>query len=125
MAKASLNLSNHGCLSSPKVGLGWTRVVKFCPTVGPIHLFLEFTGQVHLVHLVHMQTLILSVCPGLILFCIFIFYVIIDVLWKGMVKSFLLSKEEPLTLKIDKLWGFEFLKEGPKIRKEIGENWTS
>ena len=36
---------------------------------------------------------------------------------KGMVESFLLSKDEPLTSNIDKVMGFEVLEGGLKIRK--------
>ena len=44
---------------------------------------------------------VLSVCPGLIFFCIFIFYVFTIVLSKGMSESFLLSEDKSLTPNID------------------------
>ena len=51
----------------------------------------------------------LSVCPGLVILLYFHFYVSIDVLWKGMVESCLLSKDELLTPNSDEVMVFEFL----------------
>ena len=50
---------------------------------------------------ISLHLLILSVCPGLIFFCIFIFNVLTVVLLKGTGFSFLLSDDEPLTPNID------------------------
>ena len=46
---------------------------------------------------------LLSVCPGLIFFCTFIFYVLFGVLLEGVVDSSLLSKDELLTPDIDEV----------------------
>ena len=46
---------------------------------------------------------LLSVWGKEIFFCIFVFYVSIGVLLKGMIKSCLLSKDEALTPNIDKV----------------------
>ena len=56
----------------------------------------------------YLGSFLLSVCPGLITFCIFICYVLIGVSLQGLVESCLLSKDELLT---------------PNTK--IGENWTS
>ena len=52
-----------------------------------------------------LSTYILSVCPGLIFFCIFTCCVLFGVLLEGMVDSSLLSKDESLTPNIDKVIG--------------------
>ena len=44
---------------------------------------------------------LLSVCPGLIFFLYFLYYVLTVVLLKDMDESFLLSKDEPITPNID------------------------
>ena len=46
---------------------------------------------------------VLSVCPGLITFLYFHFYVLIGVLLKGMVESCLLFNDELLTPNIDEV----------------------
>ena len=51
--------------------------------------------------MIEMGLTLLSVCPELIFFCIFIFYVLTVLLLKDMGESFLLSKDEPLTPNID------------------------
>ena len=54
---------------------------------------------------IKLVNLVLSVCSGLITFCIFIFYVLIGVLLQDMVESFLLLlfKDELLTSNINKV----------------------
>ena len=70
---------------------------------------------------------IMSVCPGLIFFCIFIFYVLTVFLLKGMGESFLLFKDEPISPNIDEvmaLWIIRNMTQNTKIGQENGENRT-
>ena len=67
---------------------------------------------------------VLSICPRLICFCIFNFYVLFGLVLEGVVESCLLSKDELLTPNIDEVmvvWIFRMRAQNTKI----GENWTS